>query len=156
MVTLRAHNTKHATCTQTKGGNSTELFKVVCVHARNWTDAAARELLWRDCPGGLESPALHTCGSASPFRAGCCHSSQKQVAVSPLNTRCKYSHTQAARTTHNVQIRVAAVEQGCDSIFQAWQAPHKHSVSVRWVLIFLVGEFVPASFKTIRWRKTNF
>ncbi len=54
--------------------------------------AAARESLGRDRPGGL---AFHACGSASPFRTCCCHSSQKQVVSAPL-TPC--AHSVAANT----------------------------------------------------------
>ena len=56
-------------------------FLSVCVwRARaQGTVAAARESLQRDCPCELTSPAFHACGSTSPFRACCCHSSQKQV-----------------------------------------------------------------------------
>ncbi len=37
-----------------------------------------RESLRRRRPGGLTSSAFHACGSASPFRARCCHSSQNK------------------------------------------------------------------------------
>ena len=48
-------------------GNTGVRRKNVCVTQR--TGAAARESLWRDCPGGLTAPAFHACDSASPFRA---------------------------------------------------------------------------------------
>jgi hypothetical protein len=47
--------------------------KPACACAQR-TGAAARELLRQDRPGGLMSPVLHTCGSASPFPT--CPSSQ--------------------------------------------------------------------------------
>ena len=47
------------------------------------TGAAARESLRRDRPGRLTSPAFHACGSASSFRARCCHNSQKQYIRHP-------------------------------------------------------------------------
>jgi hypothetical protein len=55
----------------------------VCARTQR-TGAAARESLRRDRPGGLTSPALHACGSASPFRARCCHRNQRQVVSAPL------------------------------------------------------------------------
>ena len=48
------------------------------------TGTAVRESLQRDCPVGLTSPAFHTCGSASPFRARCCHSIQKLYTHHPI------------------------------------------------------------------------
>ncbi len=47
------------------------------------TGAAARESLRRNCHGKLTLPAFHTCGSASPFRARCCHSSKKEYIHHP-------------------------------------------------------------------------
>ncbi len=38
--------------------------QAVCARAQK-TGAAARESLWRDRPGGLTSPALYACGSAT-------------------------------------------------------------------------------------------
>ena len=43
------------------------------------------------CAGGLTSPAFHAYSSASPFRAHCCHSNQKQVVSSPLPCPCLQS-----------------------------------------------------------------
>ncbi len=51
------------------------------------TGTAAFESLWRDRPGGLTSPALHACGSASPACARCCHSSPIQVVSSPYHAQ---------------------------------------------------------------------
>ena len=56
------------------------------------TGAAARESLRRYHPGGLTLPALHACGSASPFRAYCCHKKQNLVEQSALG----YIHFQTS------------------------------------------------------------
>jgi hypothetical protein len=54
--------------------------------------AAVRESL----PGGLTSLAFHACGSASLFRACCCHSCQADVVLAPLTSsfraRCSSFH----------------------------------------------------------------
>ncbi len=56
------------------GGCTHDCTKTLCACAQR-TGAAARESLRQDCPDGLTSPAFHVCGSASPFRVSCCHSS---------------------------------------------------------------------------------
>ncbi len=48
--------------------------------------AATRESHRRDRPGRLTSPAFHACGSASPSRACCRHSSRNQVVSAPYCT----------------------------------------------------------------------
>ena len=56
-----------------RGDYSTNIFQnSVCACSKR-TGTAARESLLRDHSDGLTSPALHACGSASPFRARCCH-----------------------------------------------------------------------------------
>ncbi len=54
----------------------------VCARTER-TGAAARESLRRDRRGGLTSPAFHTCGSASPFRARCCRESRNRTPTTP-------------------------------------------------------------------------
>ncbi len=64
----------------TRGAASTKLSKPKqsgCTRSKDWRDS-----LQRDRPGGLTSPAFHACGSASPFRACCCHSNSKTVVSS--------------------------------------------------------------------------
>ena len=52
----------------TKGGNySTNMFQSRMCACTQKTGTAGRESLRRDHPGGLTSPVLHACGSASPF-----------------------------------------------------------------------------------------
>ncbi len=54
----------------------------VCARTQT-TGAAARESLWRDHSVGQTSPALHACGSASPFCAHFRHGSRKPYILHP-------------------------------------------------------------------------
>ena len=60
------------------------------------TGAAAREPLRQKCLAGLTS--LYACGSASPFYARYCHSSQTQVVFAPLANKYAILSSPRART----------------------------------------------------------
>jgi hypothetical protein len=78
--TSGSDSTRAGTQPAPRGGGCTQ---AKCVRALKGL-ALPRESLQRDRPGGLTSPVFHACGSASPFRARCCHSSHKTVHPPPL------------------------------------------------------------------------
>ena len=112
---------------------------------------AARESRQRDRPGGLTSPVFHACGSASPVRAHCRHSSLKPVdhmtqqrhaygmglsvfghsgvtsepakqSSTILNTKLRQNQTEALRTCVRVKLRRnCAVSEA----LRRWVAKHR-------------------------------
>jgi hypothetical protein len=75
-----------------RGDYSISIFQSsVCMRSKDWR--CARESLRRDRPVGLTSPALHACGSASPFRARCCHRNKKSGRIISPNVVWKIYST---------------------------------------------------------------
>ena len=62
-----------------------------CIRSKDWRCHKSVSLQ-RDRPGGLTSPAFHACGSASPFRAYCCHRKNPSRITSPTRKYARIAH----------------------------------------------------------------